>query len=81
MINYNGKPGLEFSQDNWGAIISENYTGKEELPKEYENFCVGPIWGNYEAKTKADAWINKTKPGEGWGFTGQWNSRAGTSYC
>ena len=46
-----------------------------------ESFCVGPIWNNNEAKTKADKWIGANKPGQGWKFTGHWNSRGGTSYC
>ena len=40
-----------------------------------EEFCVGPIWGNTEAKEKADKWIAKNRPNEGWKFTGQWESR------
>ena len=48
--------------------------------------CVGPIWGNHEAKAKAQAWLEKEGKKHGcdpfgWVFTGQWNSENGTSYC
>ena len=46
-----------------------------------QEFCVGPIWSNTEAKEKADKWIAKNKPNEGWKFTGSWHSSGGTSYC
>eukprot|EP01052_Picozoa_sp_SAG31_P007919 SAG31_NODE_388_length_16371_cov_5.228982_6_plen_1081_part_00 len=46
-----------------------------------EIFEVGPIWDNVEAADKANAWIEQNKPGEGYKFTGQWNSEGGTSFC
>ena len=48
--------------------------------KRFENVCVGPIAGNHEAAAKAQAWLDKYRPGEGWSFTGVWASEGGTSY-
>jgi hypothetical protein len=50
-------------------------------------FGVGPIWNNWEARRKAETWISVHKPGQGWGFTGEWRSYRVTgsknpsSYC
>mmetsp|Transcript_22045 Transcript_22045/g.44239 ORF Transcript_22045/g.44239 Transcript_22045/m.44239 type:complete len:485 (-) Transcript_22045:170-1624(-) len=43
--------------------------------------CVGPIWGNYEAATKANNFLAKQMWGNDYAFTGQWYSKGGTSYC
>lgn len=48
---------------------------------EEQTFEVGPIWGQYEADEKANAWIETNKASEGWTFTGVWWSENGTSYC
>jgi ubiquitin len=44
-------------------------------------FDVGPIWSNDEAEAKASAWLKENKPGSSYVFTGEWNSKDGTSYC
>ena len=74
---------MNFSETNWGAIIADDFKIGEgqKLVEEKTNFCVGPIWGNYEAAEKANRWIEENKQGEGWHFTGHWNSEGGTSYC
>ena len=36
---------------------------------------------NNEAQSKAQTWIGLNKPDEGYEFTGEWQSRGGTSYC
>jgi hypothetical protein len=36
---------------------------------------------NNEAASKAQAWLDLNKPGEGYEFTGEWQSRLNTSYC
>ena len=48
--------------------------------KRFEKVCVGPIAGNHEAAAKAQAWLDKFRPGQGWSFTGVWDSEGGTSY-
>ena len=44
------------------------------MSTEKATFEVGPIWNNAEAAQKANAWINRNRPGEGWKFTGEWNT-------
>lgn len=50
-------------------------------------FCVGPIWNNTEAASKANAWVEENRPGEELVFTGHWYSEdpppatGATSYC
>ena len=40
---------------------------------EEEEVCVGPIWGQYEAETKVNRWLDENKKTEeGWRFTGEW---------
>lgn len=54
---------------------------KEEVKEEETEFEVGPIMNNDEALNKAQTWINHNKPGEGYEFTGEWQTREGTSFC
>ena len=49
-------------------------SGGEKEKKEYRVFDVGPIYHNDEAAKKANAWVKKNKPGEGWVFHGNWES-------
>ena len=53
--------------------------GEDEY--EVRSFCVGPIWGNYEAASKTTDWLMKNKSDQGWKFTGKWWSKDGTSYA
>lgn len=60
-------------------IDLSEFSGKQV--EQHNEFCVGPIYSNHEAAAKATAWVEANKPDENWNFTGEWNSRGGTSYC
>ena len=50
-------------------------------PDQIVTKCVGPIWGQYEAEKKVNAYMAKNGMSDDWIWTGAWWSENCTSYA
>ena len=61
--------------DQFGLEDRDGHTYKQVVK------CVGPIWGEYEAEKKINAFMAENGICDGWVWTGKWGSENGTSYA
>ena len=83
---WNSEGGTSYAQfeknvNTW----AESVDGIQTILKDGQKFeivvkHVGPIWGQYEAEKKVNAFMSNNEMSD-WTWTGAWNSENGTSYA
>ena len=82
---WNSEGGTSYSQFEKTLTWAESVDEIQTILKDGRKFDlvvkhVGPIWGQYEAEKKVNAFMAKNEMTD-WKWTGAWNSEGGTSYA